>query len=492
MSGKVQDSTVRLRPWSRTVVAACFAAVLIAATAHYLRIVALHPWALVALPVMPGVALLQVYASCLFYALHRRRSVKRWGEQESVDVFVATCGESTEMIEAVVVAARDMRGLHRTWLLDDAGEARVAGIAARLGVGYLSREDNEGLKAGAINAALAQTSGELVAVFDVDHRPEPEFLQRTACYFEDPAIGFVQNALSFRNEEVCWTARATAETAKEYYLLTSCGKDAVGAASMMGSNSVIRRAALEEIGGYRVGLAEDLETSLALHAAGWRSAYSWEPSAPGLTPEDYISFGQQQLKWARGVFEAGWRGLWSALPKMRWAQRLAYALRFSYYLAPSLSFLGVFVVATAILLGRPEVEGALQALMPVFLLFVLARALAFSCFVTRSAPVVTLRGTMLVMASWPVYLRALLDFLLRRPPRFLSTPKARAMAPWRTVWPQVAFCIYLSVAVVVGLLSQAPPLVALSLLTAHLLCNLSLLPSLISQLRSRVRRMLLT
>lgn len=468
-----------------------FAALLVAATGLYFQFVAAHPFALMAAVVMPGIALFQVYASSLFYALHRRRPVTRWGERESVDVFVATCGESTEMIEAAVLAARDMRGLHRTWLLDDAGEARVAGVAARLGVGYLQREGNEGLKAGAINAALAQTSGELVAVFDVDHRPEPEFLHRTACYFADPAVGFVQNALSFRNEGACWTARATAETAKEYYLLTSCGKDAVGAASMMGSNSVIRRAALEEIGGYRVGLAEDLETSLALHAAGWRSAYSWEPSAPGLTPEDYISFGQQQLKWSRGVFEAGWRGLWSALPKMTWAQRLAYTLRFSYYLAPSLSFLGVFAVATAVLLDRPEVEGALRALLPVFLLFVLARALAFSCFVTRSTPVVTFRGTMLVMASWPVYSRALLDFLLRRPPRFLSTPKARSMAPWRAVWPQIAFSVYLSGAVVAGLLSKAPPLAALALLAAHLLCNLSLLPSLISQLRSRVRRVLL-
>jgi len=44
---------------------------------------------------------------------------------------------------------------------------------------------------------------------------------------------------------------------------------------------------------------------------------------------------------------------------------------------------------------------------------------------------------------------------------------------------------------VAGLLSKAPPLATLALLAAHLLCNLSLLPSLTCQLRSRVRRVLL-
>lgn len=70
-----------------------FAARLVAATGLYFQFIATHPLALMAAVFMPGVALFQVYASSLFYTLHRRRPVTRWDERESVDVFVATCGE---------------------------------------------------------------------------------------------------------------------------------------------------------------------------------------------------------------------------------------------------------------------------------------------------------------------------------------------------------------------------------------------------------------
>jgi len=130
----------------------------------------------------------------------------------TVDVFVTACGEPYRMIEKALRAAATMRGEHRTWLLDDGGDPRLAELAGRVGAGYLDRDDRADAKAGNINAALAHTAGDLIAIFDVDHVPEPEFLERTVDHFGDPAVGFVQVMLSFRNAKESWFARAASET----------------------------------------------------------------------------------------------------------------------------------------------------------------------------------------------------------------------------------------------------------------------------------------
>lgn len=466
------------------------ALLLVAVTWAYVANAVQHPLVFACFLVMPGISLFHVYTSCFFYALHSRRPRVVWQGNQSVDVFVATCGEPLSMIEEALVAARDMKGPHKTWLLDDARSESVANLARRLGVGYLTRGCNCDLKAGGVNAALESTEGSLVCIFDVDHKPDPRFLERTAGYFVDPRIGFVQNAITFRNEQSCWTSRATAETAKDYYALTNCGKDTIGAATLMGSNAVIRRAALESIGGYRPGLAEDLETSVALHAAGWRSAYVAEPLAPGLTPTDYSSFATQQCKWARGVLETGWNTIRKGMPGLTWAQRLGYLLRFSYYLAPPLSVLGILGTATAVLFGQSWIEPVLRSLMPIFLVFMAIRALAFSCFVTRSLPCVTFRGTMLVIATWPAYCRAFGYFALRREAKFAATPKDWETTRIAEVWPQIVLCSYLLIASFAALLAPEPPLVTLSVLGLHLCCHLALLPSLVPGLRTRVRETL--
>ncbi len=129
------------------------------------------------------------------------------------------------------------------------------------------------------------------------------------------------------------------------------------------SSSGARRST--SIGGYRPGLAEDLETSLALHAAGWQSRYVVEPLAPGLAPATLVGFFTQQLKWSRGVFEAAIgsvrRGTFFDLSG--W-QKLAYLVRFSYYLVGPLFVLGQLLFAWLLISPNPALEGLLWWLLP--------------------------------------------------------------------------------------------------------------------------------
>jgi hypothetical protein len=249
----------------------------------------------------------------------------------SVDVFVTACKEPLPLVRKALEAACAMRGRHKTWLLDDGSDPRLASLTRQVGAGYLIREGCRYAKAGNLNAALARTSGQVIAIFDVDHVPEASFLERTLGFFSDPKVGFVQVMLTFRNSAQSWVARAANETSLDYYNPTSRGAEGLKGATLTGSNALIRRSALTSIGGYQPGLAEDLATSIALHSAGWSSVYVNEPLAPGLAPHDLTAWFTQQLKWARGVFEillAVYPRLWK---KLTWGQRASYAVRMTYY-----------------------------------------------------------------------------------------------------------------------------------------------------------------
>src|SRR5262245_2433975 len=86
-----------------------------------------------------------------------------------VDVFVPVYREPHHVVEAALRAARDMELPHRTVLLDDDRDPAMRALAAELGVDYRVRIGNKDAKAGNVNAALAESTAEIVVIFDVDH-----------------------------------------------------------------------------------------------------------------------------------------------------------------------------------------------------------------------------------------------------------------------------------------------------------------------------------
>lgn len=347
----------------------------------------------------------------------------------TIDVFVTACGEPPNLVERSLAAACAMRGEHRTWLLDDGADPALKALAEQHGASYLTRSDRLNRKAGNVNAALARTDGDLIVIFDIDHVPTPDFLERTVGHFNDPEIGFVQVMLTFDNGEESWVARSAMETSLEYYNPTSLGADGVGAASLMGSNAVIRREALESIGGYLPGLADDLATSMAVHAAGWRSTYVPEPLAPGISPPSFASWFVQQLKWARGVFELLITSYPRLFSRLTWGQRLAYITRLTrYWIGPAIA---VHLAATILLLifgDLPTKIGFHHYLLhlgPVIVFDMLIRHMSLRIWRHESTPRTSLAGAVtLVYATWPIYLLAWMMAVLRVPLAFKLTPKS--------------------------------------------------------------------
>src|SRR4030095_5150992 len=57
---------------------------------------------------------------------------------------------------------------------------------------YLHRTDRTGYKAGALDAGLRVAKGSLIAIFDADFIPQPDFVRAIVGHFRDPEVGMVQ------------------------------------------------------------------------------------------------------------------------------------------------------------------------------------------------------------------------------------------------------------------------------------------------------------
>ena len=248
-------------------------------------------------------------------------------------------GEPLGMFEKTLAACNNIAYPHTTYLLDDTKDVRFKQCAEKHGAVWLELIGFSGAKAGKINAALQLTTEDFILVMDPDHIPFPNFFEHTLGFFEDEKVGFVQVAQAYYNQYRSFTAAGAAEQTYTFYGPTQMGLFGVGASVAIGANCTFRRKALESIGGHGVGLAEDLVTSIRLHAAGWISVFNPVVISRGLVPEDLESFYKQQLKWSRGVFEMTFVELPILFKKLTGWQRLSYLTIGTYYCTGIVTFL---------------------------------------------------------------------------------------------------------------------------------------------------------
>lgn len=242
----------------------------------------------------------------------RRRSTPvlppdaRW---PSVDVFITTYNESVDVVRRTAIGCRalEYRGEKRVWILDDGRRAEMRELAAALGIGYLSRGDNRHAKAGNLNAALGRTGGALIAQFDADHVPVRSFLAETVPFLiADDGLAFVQTPHHFINPDVyqrnLLLGGSVANEQDLFFQVLQPGNDHWNAAFFCGSNAVLRRAAIEDVGGFATEtITEDAHTALRMHARGWRSAYYARTLAAGVTAETFSDALKQRMRWGMGM-----------------------------------------------------------------------------------------------------------------------------------------------------------------------------------------------
>jgi cellulose synthase (UDP-forming) len=148
-----------------------------------------------------------------------------------------------------------------------------------------------------------------VAIFDADHVPTRSFLQLTMGWFErDAKLALMQTPQHFYSpdpfERNLDQFRNVPSENELFYGVVQDGNDLWNATSFCGSCAVLRREALDEIGGLATEtVTEDAHTSLRLQKAGWSTAYINIPQAAGLATERLRGHIRQRVRWARGMIQ---------------------------------------------------------------------------------------------------------------------------------------------------------------------------------------------
>src|SRR5262245_26641174 len=198
-------------------------------------------------------------------------------------------------------------------VLDDSTDdtlAVVESLAARLRtegteVRVLHRARRDGYKAGALAAGLAEARGTLIAVFDADFVPGPEFLREVVPAFADPGVGMVQARWGHLNREHSWLTRVQALLLDGHFLVEHAARFRSGRFfNFNGTAGVWRRACIEDAGGWqRDTLTEDLDLSYRAQLAGWRFVFQDATIAPAELPVEVAAFKGQQHRWAKGSIQ---------------------------------------------------------------------------------------------------------------------------------------------------------------------------------------------
>ena len=210
-----------------------------------------------------------------------------------VDLLIPTYNEPLNVVRYTALASLNIdwpaEKLH-VYILDDGNREEFREFAVEAGIGYMTRGDNIQAKAGNINHALKSLSAPYVAIFDSDHVPTRSFLQMTIGWFlKDPNLGMLQTPHHFYSpdpfERNLGQFRVIPNEGELFYGIVQDGNDFWNAAFFCGSCAVLRREALDEIGGIAAEtVTEDAHTCLRMQIA--RMEYGVHQHSAGGGPGD--------------------------------------------------------------------------------------------------------------------------------------------------------------------------------------------------------------
>jgi len=303
-----------------------------------------------------------------------------------VDVLIATHNEPVELLYKTVNACTflkypDKNKVH-IYLCDDTNRPEMADLARELGVGYFGLSGNKLAKAGNLNNALEKTDSLLVATFDADMIPHRNFLMKTVPYFflpqvkkneqgtwverdesemiPDYKIGFVQTPQSFYNPDLfqyyLYSEQRIPNEQDYFFRKVNVGRNVDNAVIYAGSNTVLSRRALEEVGYLATtSITEDFLTGLRIQKNGYTTYATSEILAHGLSPVSYKGLLNQRERWGRGCIQSLGQEHILLTPRLKPFQKISYlatllywwtyARRLIYMLAPILSIIfNIYIV----------------------------------------------------------------------------------------------------------------------------------------------------
>ena len=172
-----------------------------------------------------------------------------------------------------------------------------------LNITVLHRKDRTGFKAGALAAGLKQTKAELIAIFDADFVPHPDFLKKTIPHLLKSKVAFVQARWGHLNRNYSLLTRAQAVLLDAHFVVEQAARSLMNVFFNCNGTAVVwRKEAIEQAGGWEADtLTEDLDLSYRAWLAGWRAVFLRDIVCEAELPETVSAFKSQQYRWAKGT-----------------------------------------------------------------------------------------------------------------------------------------------------------------------------------------------
>ncbi|MGW0118505.1 glycosyltransferase family 2 protein [Streptomyces sp. NPDC003327] len=380
--------------------------------------------------------------------------------------------EPLTMVRGTLEGAVRLRhdGLLDVWLLDEGDSPEAKALCAELGVRHFTRAGvpewnrpkgphRARTKHGNYNAWIARYGDDydFFASVDTDHVPLPNFLERTLGYFRDPDTAFVVGPQVYGNYAGAVTKAAESQQFLFHALIQRAG-NRYHAPMFVGTNNVVRIAAVQQIGGLYDSITEDMATGFELHRTKnpgtghyWRSVYTPDVLAVGEGPVSWTDFFTQQLRWSRGTYETILKQYWKAPFRTPPGRFLNYSLMLVYYPMTAVNWLlGILSCVLYLWLGASGTQVSSQIWL---MIYSDAVALQIGLYLWNRRHNVSphepegsggLAGMAMSALSAPIYLKSLGSAVLRTRGRFVVTPKGGAASPDRVL----TFRIHLSWAAV--------------------------------------------
>jgi cellulose synthase/poly-beta-1,6-N-acetylglucosamine synthase-like glycosyltransferase len=228
------------------------------------------------------------------------------------------------------------RGRMEIQVLDDSTDetvsiarATVAKYASQgFDIHYIHRDDRTGFKAGALENGMKTAKGNLVAIFDADFVPKPDFLRKLVHHFTDPIVGCAQMRWSHINGSYNLLTRLQTIMLDGHFVVEQTTRNRSGNFfNFNGTAGIWRREAIMMSGGWQHDtLTEDTDLSFRAQLMGWRFVYLLDEDAPAEIPVEINAFKAQQRRWAKGVLQ-----VWFKLYKRIWAAPLPLRVKLEMF-----------------------------------------------------------------------------------------------------------------------------------------------------------------
>src|SRR5215212_1952293 len=171
---------------------------------------------------------------------------------------------------------------------------------------FVNADNLPGFKAGALRLALAHTApdAEVIGILDADYMVQPDWLKDLAPLFVDPKVGLVQAPQDHRDGDRSVMHYAMNGEYAGFFDIGMVQRNEVNAIIVHGTMCLIRRAALEQVGGWSSDtICEDTDLGLSILEHGWLGHYTNRRYGYGLLPDTFEAYKKQRHRWAYGGFQ---------------------------------------------------------------------------------------------------------------------------------------------------------------------------------------------